>query len=182
MVYVVQGSSSPMSGIEPYRAIHRGDGHTTFNLPDFRDRMAIGVDKFGERVLMAERRGREDGIAHLNLSIDHLPTHTHSHGSLATSISGNYAHSIHNLEHNHEGTTKNDDFLSNNGKSNFALDAFIGIGTHRHTIRTDTTSISINSAGDHYHSINGETDTVAYGVAFSLMQPFQTINYIIYPL
>ena len=43
-----------------------------------------------------------------------------------------------------------------------------------------TTGISLHSAGDHSHAVIGKTGATGDGQQFSLLQPFQTFNYIIY--
>ncbi len=67
------------------------------------------------------------------------------------------------------------------GKWNAGKDGWrIGEGTHSHSIPTGHTSISINDAGNHNHILSGETESVGGGEKFSLMQPYQTVNYIIH--
>lgn len=43
-----------------------------------------------------------------------------------------------------------------------------------------TTNISLHSAGGHSHEVIGKTGGTGNGQKFSLLQPFQTFNYIIY--
>ena len=43
-----------------------------------------------------------------------------------------------------------------------------------------TTSISIHSTGGHSHAVIDKTGATGGGQQFSLLQPFQTFNYIIY--
>jgi microcystin-dependent protein len=52
--------------------------------------------------------------------------------------------------------------------------------SHAHTIDRGYTYISIYSAGDHNHSVSGSTGLAGGGNAFSLLQPYQSVNYIIY--
>ena len=42
------------------------------------------------------------------------------------------------------------------------------------------TGITINSSGGHDHEIKGTTGSTGGGQKFSLLQPFQALNYIIY--
>ncbi|CAF0764355.1 unnamed protein product [Rotaria sordida] len=53
-------------------------------------------------------------------------------------------------------------------------------GLHSHSISIDKTRISINTAGSHSHSIIGQSGAVGGGHAFSILNPYQTVNYIIY--
>ena len=70
-----------------------GDGATTFNLPDFRGRMAIGLDNMGgtsaDRVVNAEADalGGSDGEEMHQLTVDEIPSHNHT-VSGATNTSG----------------------------------------------------------------------------------------------
>lgn len=52
--------------------------------------------------------------------------------------------------------------------------------THTHTINLDYTHLNIESSGNHTHSIHGETESQGKNNSFSLMNPYQTLNYIIY--
>ncbi|CAF1286909.1 unnamed protein product [Didymodactylos carnosus] len=147
----------------------------------FRGRVTMGVDGVGLRINTANEIGMTGGNVTQILTIDNLPAHVHNQGSLTALTSGSHTHSVNDPGHNHGGLTDSAGFLSSNGNWYIAnTGASIGVGTHQHTIPTGRTYISINSAGDHGHSINGQTGVTGGGKEFSLLPPFQTVHYIIY--
>ncbi|CAF1503673.1 unnamed protein product [Rotaria sordida] len=157
-----------------------GDYVTTFNLPDFRGRVPIGVDPYELRVKQVTETGISGGVAVHNLTVAQLPTHEHTQGSLAIGIAGSHTHSIYDPGHNHGGSTGSEKM----GGGPFGMRTNSGQGSdqisHTHTIYTGKTSISINAAGDHSHSVSGNTGSIGDNSGFSLLQPYQSINYIIY--
>ncbi|CAF1364383.1 unnamed protein product [Rotaria sp. Silwood1] len=157
-----------------------GDYVTTFNLPDFRGRVPIGVDPYELRVKQVTETGISGGAAVHNLTVDQLPTHQHTQGSLAIGTAGSHTHSIYDQGHNHGGSTSN----ARMGAGGWGMKTGGGHGSdqvsHAHTIPTGKTYISINPAGDHSHSISGNTGSAGGGSGFNLLQPYQSINYIIY--
>lgn len=66
-----------------------GDGSTTFNLPDFRGRVAVGPDNMGTaagdaaRLAGPDARGQVGGAENVALTEAQLPAHTHGDGTLA---------------------------------------------------------------------------------------------------
>jgi microcystin-dependent protein len=158
-----------------------GDGVFTFTLPDFRGRVPIGVDDLELRAgKQATRVGLSGGQATHQLEIEHLPPHEHASGTISLSTSGYHSHSISDPGHDHGGQTGSGIY----GRGRFELSGTRGganeHGTHTHPIARDTTHIRINDGGGHTHQIAGETASVGSGQQFSLMQPFQAVNYIIY--
>ncbi|CAF2537864.1 unnamed protein product [Rotaria sp. Silwood2] len=154
----------------------QGDSVTTFNLPDFRGRVAVGVD--GSNF---SNVGLTGGRAMHRLTIEELPSHTHQAGSLSLSYAGSHTHSYTDPGHNHGGQTGRGPqglgphYHHNAGRGGQSQDS-----EHTHSIATDRTNIVIHHNGDHTHTIQGETSRVGLGQQFSLMQPYQTVNYIIY--
>ena len=158
-----------------------GDGNTTFSLPDFRGRVPVGVDEGQVNIALNAGLGVVGGQMMHQLTINQVPSHSHSAGTLSTSYDGSHTHSINDPGHNHGGKTED---KSPFGPGRWGLTPK-GHGSdqssHFHSIPTDYTSISINSASAHSHRITaGETGAIGGGQAFSLMQPYQTVNYIIY--
>ncbi|CAF5013752.1 unnamed protein product [Rotaria sp. Silwood1] len=157
-----------------------GDYVTTFNLPDFCGRVPIGVDPYELRVKQVTETGISGGAAVYNLTVDQLPTHQHTPGSLTIRTAGSHTHLINDPGHNRGGSTSNERM----GAGGWGMKTGGGHRSdqvlHAHTIPIGRTYISINAAGDHSHSVSGNTGSVGRGSGFSLLQPYQSINYIIY--
>lgn len=156
-----------------------GDGITTFNLPDFRGRVVIGVDYKEMRMKKAQDVGLSGGSVSQKLHLSQIPKHSHGKGSLNLSFAGEHQHVITDPGHDHGGETGE----GPNGKGEWGL--FLnGVGSdrvgHRHTIPRGTTGITMASAGNHNHYIDGETGTAGDNEEFEVIPPFQTANYIIY--
>ncbi len=71
-----------------------GDDVHTFNLSDFRGRVPVGVDELQVRATGITIVGSIGGQLTHQLTIDQIPPHQHSAGSLSTSPDGNHSHSI----------------------------------------------------------------------------------------
>lgn len=125
-----------------------GDGSTTFNVPNFAGRFAIGVGTLGADTYA---RGATGGSARHTLSTAELPAHDHgstgSHGHAASS-------GAQSASHTHSGTTGSDSH-SHTAQSN---------GSHTHPIDTDTGSSAMdhsqpyNHAGGTERNQTGNTD------------------------
>lgn len=61
-----------------------GDGSTTFNVPDLKGRAPIGVDVAGSRVGEALALGATGGASTVALSVDEMPSHSHTGNTGAT--------------------------------------------------------------------------------------------------
>jgi microcystin-dependent protein len=156
-----------------------GDSVTTFNLPDFRGRVPVGVDQFELRVKQVTEAGMSGGAAAHTLTVAQLPSHQHTQGSLAIGTAGSHTHSIYDPGHNHGGSTGS----AKMGAGDWGMKGSGGgsdIISHSHTIYTGQTGISIYAAGDHNHTVSGNTGSVGNDSALSLLQPYQSVNYIIY--
>ena len=158
-----------------------GDGILTFNIPDFQGRVPVGVDSLGLHTTLARNLGSTGGTETHTITVNQLPSHSHGASSISMSSSGSHLHSINDPGHNHGGYTEPSGFLNGHGRWNAGSSGWkIGEGTHSHSIPTGRTAISINYAGDHTHTLSGQTGSTGDGQKFSLMQPYQTVNYIIY--
>lgn len=143
-----------------------GNGTTTFNLPDFRNRMPIGVSE-------SYNLGITGGASTKTLSISEIPAHTHTG---TTDSSGSHTHSVNDPGHNHQYYMSRDDGnSSNNAGQNPAGDAFGS--DYGNNTSTSTTGITINSNGSHTHSFT--TNNTGGSNSFSIMPPYLAVNYII---
>ncbi|CAF0980813.1 unnamed protein product [Didymodactylos carnosus] len=157
------------------------DGKTTFNVPDFRDRFPLGLNPIGSRV-----NGWTKGNKEHTLTINEMPTHRHSAGTLDTAYAGTHKHTVNYPGHNHGGFTAN----SNNDIMDRGNDGPQTVGRgggglysfwrHHHGIPGGQTGITIGNDGTHSHSIEGSTAYEGGGKSFSIMPPYQTIAYIIF--
>jgi len=138
-----------------------GDGSTTFNVPDFRDRVPVGA---GSSYSLNQAIGAlTDSIT---LSSANLPTHVHSiehnHGSQYTGYDG---------EHNHGGQV----FVAQN-----AGQVTLGLGFQ-------TGSASINTEAAHRHAVDidnftGNSSNGGFAntaITVDIVQPSRGINFII---
>lgn len=141
-----------------------GDGSTTFNVPDMRDRVFVGASG-------TKARGSTGGNATVNLSHAHN-VNAHSHSvSITTTNAGNHQHS-------YSGRTDYGDYNVNRTRDNRLYNT--AGDTHRHTFSGTT-----NAAGDHAHTVSGNTGTATattdsqLSATQSVQDPYQAGNYII---
>jgi microcystin-dependent protein len=165
-----------------------GDGSTTFNVPDLRGRVGVGVGSVGTNSQPTYALAATGGEQLHSLSTGELAAHTHNgpshnHGG----ATGNQ-----NALHTHGGTTGNDD--NNNttfGVAYFSngfphgpttpgdndLGAYSDGGRHSHNFTTGTESAY------HTHSIGsdgtGATSSTGSGTGHNTMQPFAAVYKII---
>ena len=121
-----------------------GDGSTTFNLPDLQGRVPIGASSF-------HAIGTSGGAEEHTLTIEELPSHTHTLDDITVTSDGAHTHTV---------TTYTGAF--DYGNKNSAGGKF-----------------TIPSAGSHTHEIIGSTSSTGSGLAHNNMQPYITLNYII---
>jgi microcystin-dependent protein len=182
-----------------------GNGSSTFNVPDLRDRMLIGKADIGgvdaaiiDSLLTSTSLGAtydgEGAIDTITLAEANIPSHTHSFsGSLtgATADSGGaHTHTFSgststNGDHNHSYTDSRDNSAQAaagtarnvGGQSdNTSTD-----GAHNHTFSGTT-----DSGGSHTHTISGgtvsgTTGSTGSGTAFTvaILNPCAVVNWII---
>ena len=141
-----------------------GDGSTTFNVPDLRNRVPVGSGS-------TYTRGQTGGAATVTLSSAQMPSHSHTFSDTSSSAGS----------HGHSGSATSDGSHSHSYYSaGSRSDLLAGGGTGAATSATGTTSsggshshsVSINSAGDHTHSISGTTSAVGSGSSHENMPPF----------
>jgi microcystin-dependent protein len=154
-----------------------GDGQTTFNVPDFRGRFPLGLNPAQNQVA-GKNTG---GSSTQTLTVDQMPAHKHDQGTLVTASAGDHVHSVNDPGHNHGGSTDSRPGgaggwnLKNNGGGRFEDQT-----SHAHTIPIGRAGISILNGGTHSHSISGLTGSAGNGKSFSIMPPYQTVDFIIY--
>ncbi|WP_144722245.1 tail fiber protein [Cellulosimicrobium sp. TH-20] len=150
-----------------------GDGSTTFNLPDFRGRVAAGVN--GSDADFA--RGKTGGAKTHTLTADEMPSHTHVQNShthaASTGSAGAHTHNVkfHSIADNTialGSLASGYFFLRRDHADDGSLGtnpAAMSAGAHTHTVSvTGATATNQNTGGDGAHNN---------------LQPYATANYII---
>jgi microcystin-dependent protein len=153
-----------------------GDGVTTFNLPDYQNRVPMGTNG-------PDSLGKFGGSSSQTLTVNELPAHSHQAGSLGTENAGSHTHQINDPGHDHGGRTLPSEWPRGGlgSQAGFHLtmhssdNGFFSFGIAR-----DTTRIQVLESGVHSHRITGQTGASGQGAAFSILQPYFTVNYIIY--
>ena len=160
-----------------------GDGTTTFNLPDLRNRVPVGA---GTRA-----RGVTGGAETVALSAAELPSHAHSmpahahgisdHTHTGTVTGGSHDHPIDldmqvTSEHGHAGTEAAAGGPGPSGTTNPATTGVVGPSgsDHSHTLALDAAGGGSTGA-----STVGNTGSIGSGTAHENMQPYLVLNYII---
>ena len=160
-----------------------GDGTTTFNLPDLRNRVPVGA---GTRA-----RGVTGGAETVALSAAELPSHAHSmpahahgisdHTHTGTVTGGSHDHPIDldmqvTSEHGHAGTEAAAGGPGPSGTTNPATTGVVGPSgsDHSHTLALDAAGGGSTGA-----STVGNTGSIGSGTAHENMQPYLVLNYMI---
>jgi microcystin-dependent protein len=148
-----------------------GDNATTFNIPDLRGRVPLGVGTgagLTPRVLATT-----GGAESVTLDATQIPGHTHTG---TTDSAGAHTHGITDPGHTHTQTTINDDF-NNSGTNPPGFSADSAGSRTWSNINSSATGISVNSDGAHTHTFT--TGSTGGGGSHANMQPWIALNYII---
>jgi microcystin-dependent protein len=183
-----------------------GDGTTTFNVPDFRDRMLVGKADMGgtdaaiiDSLLTSTTLGAtydgEGAIDTITLAEANLPAHTHSISgtcSGTTASDGSHTHTYSGSTATGGTHTHDNGSSANNGSVNVASGNQTSVadnggsadtgsgGSHSHTYSGTT-----DSDGAHTHSfsgtITGTSGSTGSGTAFTvaILNPCAVVNFII---
>lgn len=124
---------------------------THFNLPDMRDRAAVGASD-------GKALGAVGGSATSLITTTHLPKHTHAAGSLVTSTDGSHNHGVQRRLNVGTGT---------------------GNAQGGGSLSPDGNNISTTD-GAHSHSVTGSTDDGGFANdPLSVQNPYVALNFII---
>lgn len=129
-----------------------GDGATTFNIPDLRGRVPVGVDGAAGRLTENDTLGKSGG--HRN-----MPAHSHGASGLGTSAEGNHTH-------------------WHGAWTNLSVGAGPGISAQ---FLLAGGSAATAPAGGHSHGVTGKTADAGTGPngGDDRMQPFLIVNFLI---
>jgi microcystin-dependent protein len=164
-----------------------GDGTTTFNLPDLRQRVAVGLHSSGTFNSMGKTGGNE--------------THTITQAQLPNcTLPNTLAVTSTNSSHTHSGSTSTDGSHTHQFTQYVWWRSFTGMdgqdfertmikgsgsGSTATTYTTSTTNsahshnFSISSSGAHTHTLSGSVTSGGSGSAMPIVQPYIVMNYII---
>lgn len=144
-----------------------GNGSTTFNVPDLRNRVPVGSGS-------TYTRGQTGGAATVTLTSSQMPGHTHDFSDTSSSAG----------DHTHSGSTSSGgDHSHSYYSAGSRSDLLAGGGTGAATSASGTTSsggshshsMSLNSNGSHTHTVSGTTSTAGSGSAHENMPPFMAM-------
>ena len=168
-----------------------GDGSTTFNVPNYKDRMDIGratmgsttdaaiIDSLLDTTTLGATYDGEGAIDTITLTATELPVHTHTFtGSSASTSSGGGAHthddgsySTDTYNHSHSyGNAGGTSTVARGSGSNFtyanASSGTTGSDSHSHGVTGNSGSTNI----DHTHTVTatGTNSSTGSGTAFTV--------------
>lgn len=153
---------------------------TTFQLPDLRGRVAMGRDPFSISTENTSRIGATGGQSRHILTNDQLPAHYHNEGSLTIGAGGSHTHSIYDPGHVHSADIREDGPGSESGYHFKASTGSHNWYSSRVRMHSNATGITINAVGSHAHTLSGNTGSTGNAHSFSLLNPYQILDYIIY--
>ncbi|CAF2660240.1 unnamed protein product [Rotaria sp. Silwood2] len=121
------------------------------------------------------------GKATQTLTVDQIPAHQHSKGTLNTASAGIHSHAISDRGHNHGGQI--DERRGGAGGWNLkgnGAGPFDDWAVHTYTIPMGTTEIWLSADGSHSHLIDDSISSTGTGEPLSIIPPYQSIHYIIF--
>jgi microcystin-dependent protein len=134
-----------------------GNGTTTFNLPDLRQRFPLGKASSGTGSVLGQAGGAIDHSHSVSLATANLPSHAHTFSATTPSGGG----------HTHQYARQ-----VNVGRAAGAEDSNCG----------STIFNNVVGSGSHTHTVSGTTGSVGSGTAASTTAtnaPYLVVNYII---
>lgn len=160
-----------------------GDGSTTFNVPDLRQRFPLGKANAGTGASLAGTGGAIDHT-HTGGTVSGSTGSTSPGFSGSSSSDGSHTHTVSGTSgagsaHNH--TTAVSVELTA-GSGTFAINSLNNESAHTHSF-----SATSSSDGSHTHSVSGTVDshlhsagTLAVGTSGTNNPPYLVVNYIIF--
>ena len=171
-----------------------GNGSTTFNVPDFRGRSAVGTGTgtggaaedtdggavpAGGSALTARELGEWGGRETFSIASANLPTHTHTQQGNTTAETSTITHTV--TESNHSHNLGHGNGGGSSTSSHFQIN--LGSGGLMGVTEGAQTGLSVAHAATHVHTMQGATTDGGFAnTAMSSHEramPFLCVNYII---
>lgn len=170
-----------------------GNGSSTFNLPDFRNRSPYGTNN------TSQFPGTTAGTTHITLTTDQLPAHTHSgtththsmsdttttdsHSHSGSASSSSHSHSLTmeattNPDHNHN-TLGDDPAAGTSGTSDTDTGTTLS-SSHSHTLSISTDSHSHTFTGTTGSAGGTSTGSTGGGALVDKWHPVLGVDFLIY--
>lgn len=137
-----------------------GNGTTTFNLPNLKGKVVVGLDSTQTEF---DVLGETGGAKTHTLTTAEMPSHTHSADPPATATDSQGSHS-HTIE----------------GSANWGTSG--GYGISEDATASSNGTLNTDAAGAHTHTVNiasFNTGSAGTGGAHNNLQPYMVLNYII---
>jgi len=161
-----------------------GDGSTTFNLPDLRTRVPVGLNSSGTFNALNNKGGTETHT----ITQAQLPNYTLPNSLAVTNTNSTHTHTGYtDTDGSHTHTASTSGYSYNGGG---ATNGTFGAGTPFNLQSVTTTVTSTNSShyhafttsttgSSHTHTLSGSVTSGGSGTAIPILQPYIVVNYII---
>lgn len=164
-------AACPVSGGRGGSANADWTANKTLGLPDLRGKSILGGNNASlpngvDGGLTTRAVGDNGGSETHTLTEGELPAHTHSDGTLATDTLGAHQHTFAVAQ-------------GGSGGGQIGIDSATFL-SDRQLAPSLTNANYMGSAGDHSHDVTGATGSTGSGTAHNNMQPFWTMNHIIF--
>jgi len=143
---------------------------TTFALPDLRGRAPFGVD--GPAGTLQATLAQTGGTPTVNIQLNQLPIHTHA-VALNTAVSGGHTHPVTDPGHSHPVPIGIGALVCQPATFERAAPAAT-IPSH-----ATTTGITLQVAGEHSHTVTGNTEPTGNGANLAVVNPYIAVPYVI---
>lgn len=151
-----------------------GDGSTTFNIPDFRGRVSVGMGGAAAgRLTPASVLGSASGVENVALTTAQIPSHSHTAGTLSTASAGGHTHTAQALISGSPVALKIGAGVAS------ATYRLISTGAGGNGTFVDFTDAEALSDGAHTHPIQNSTAAAGSGNSHTNMQPYMMVSKII---
>lgn len=165
-----------------------GNGTTTFNVPDLRQRFPLGKAASGTGATLGDTGGAIDHT-HTGGSHTHtIPDHTHSVTG-SSSTNGDHAHTVDNHTHSFSATTSTPSAAQSTPLGSLGVDPLSATGTHTHAVSGTSggATPATDHQGDHTHTVTGTAASSGAGNTGSSSgstgannPPYAVVSYLIF--